>query len=246
MNNLEEKKVRKTPKRKVVKEPTLVETTQQRILEYISKDGYQVNQVLPKENELAESLNVSRVVIREALSRLRVLGFIETKRKKGTILISPQPFSLVELIVNSGALNKESIRDLYELRLMLEIGSADFIFERRNEESMQRLKELVEEEVECTDVERLIEIDIEFHSVLYRMANSVSLSNFQSVLGQIFTLYPKSRDRKKEEVISHYGLYKILETGTADLFRSAMRLHLTYQFENRNNYLEEYYKKTHH
>lgn len=227
------------------KELTLVETAQQQILDYVTKGGYQSNQILPKENELAEKLGVSRVVIREALGRLRVLGFLETKKKKGTILVSPQPFGIMEVIINSGALSESSVRDLYELRLMLELGLADFIFERKNDKGMQELLKLVEEEDACKDPKRLVEIDVEFHSVLYKMANSRSLYNFQKLLGKIFMLYPQQRDKnwRKGEIITHRSLYRILETGNPETFRSAMRLHLTNQFENRDRYIERYYGK---
>lgn len=227
------------------KELTLVESTQQQILNFITKDGFQSNLPLPKEEELAESLGVSRVVLREALSRLRALGFLETKKKKGTILVSPQPFGIMEIIINSGALDEASVRDLYELRLMLEIGIADFVFERKDEYGMSKLLELVEEEETCEDNRRLVEIDILFHTTLYQMANSRSLSHFQSLIGKIFTLYPKQRPQnwRQHEIITHRSLYRILQNGTPDAFRSAMRLHLTYQFENRDKYLKAYYDK---
>ena len=58
---------------------SLVEQTQRDILKYISQ--HSENPHLPKEQEFVEILSVSRVVVREALSRLRALGIIETKRK---------------------------------------------------------------------------------------------------------------------------------------------------------------------
>lgn len=227
------------------KELTLVEITQQQILDYVSKDGYKSNSVLPKEDEFASIFRVSRVVVREALSRLRALGFLETKKKKGTVLISPQPFGILEIIINSGGLDENSIRDLYELRLMLEVGLADFVFERKDEQGISRLLNLIEEEELCEDHKRLVEIDVEFHAILYQMANSRSLSNFQSLIGKIFTLYPGTRSEnwRQQEIISHRSLYHILEKGTPDAFRSAMRLHLTYQFENRDKYLKAYYDR---
>lgn len=225
------------------RESSLVETTQQQILDYINNQGLKVNDTLPKENELADSLGVSRVVVREALSSLRSLGFVETKKRKGTILLSPKPFDVIEVIISSGTLSENTIRDLYELRLMLEIGMADFVFERKDAAGMARLLQLVEEEELCEDSQRLVEIDIEFHSVLYKMANSKSLSNFQNLLGKIFLLYPLQRpkDWRVQEIITHRSLYRILDTGNAEAFRSAMRLHLTYQFENSEKYLKTYY-----
>ena len=226
------------------KELTLVETTQQQILDYITKNGYRSNIILPKENELANTLGVSRVVIREALSRLRVLGFLETKKKKGTMLVSPQPFDVMKIIINSGALDKSSIKDLHELYLMLEVGLADFIFERKDEENMSKLLKLVEEEEVCKNVKRLIDIDIEFHSILYKMANNQSLSVFQNLITNIFAFYhQKIKEPKQPEIITHRSLYTILKNGNPETFRSAMRLHLTYQFENKDKYPAAYLSK---
>lgn len=227
------------------KELTLVENVQDRILAYITKGGYQTNTLLPKEDEFAARLGVSRVVVREALSRLRALGFLDTRKKKGTVLISPQPFGVMELIVNSGALDEASVKDLYELRLMLEIGIADFVFERKSKEGMDKLLALIEEEEDCTDSNRLVDIDIEFHTVLYEMANSRSFSSFQNMLGKIFTLYDHERPEnwRKHEIINHRALYHLLENGNPESFRSAMRLHLSNKFENKEKYLQIYYDR---
>lgn len=229
----------------IKKELTLVEATQQQILDYVTKDGYKNNMSLPKENELAEILGVSRVVIREALSSLRALGFLETKKKKGSVMTSPEPFDLFKMIIRSGALSEDTVSDLYELRLMLEIGLADFIFERKTEEGMARLMEIIEEEEACDDPQKLADLDVKFHTVLYQMANSRALSSFQSLIGKIFVVYPKQgKQERRPEIFTHRSLYHVLDTGNPDLFRSAMRLHLTYQFENKGKYLSEYYKKT--
>lgn len=229
----------------IKKESTLVETTQQQILDYVTKDGYQTNMSLPKESELAEKLGVSRVVVREALSSLRALGFLETKKKKGTVMVSPEPFDLFKMIIQSGALSEDTIRDLYELRLMLEIGLADFIFERKTDEGMAQLLEIIEQEELCDDPEMLAELDIQYHTILYKMANSRALSSFQSLIGKIFTLYPrKGKKERLPEIITHRSLYHILRTGNSDSFRSAMRLHLTYQFDNKKKYLDEFQKKS--
>lgn len=226
------------------KELTLVEATQQQILDYVTKDGYQTNMPLPKESELTEILGVSRVVVREALSSLRALGFLETKKKKGTIMISPEPFDLFKMIIRSGALSEETVNDLYELRLMLEIGLADFIFERKTDEGMAQLMQVIEEEEVCDNPHKLAELDIQFHTILYKMTNSRSLSSFQSLIGKTFSLYPrKERKDRLPEIITHRSLYHILKTGNPDSFRSAMRLHLTYQFENKEKYIKEYYSK---
>jgi DNA-binding FadR family transcriptional regulator len=215
-------------------DPTLTEQTEQQILKYVTENGYQVGDVFPKESEFAEILGVSRVVIREALGRLRMMGFIETKRKRGTVLKSPDMFYGVKTIVNSGKLDLESLKDLYEVRIMLEIGMADFIYLRKTDESIKLLENLVarEEATDVNDLETLAALDIQFHTLLYKISGNKSLGTFQNLLNTLFTTYSRSKNWRNRQIISHATLVGILKKGTTDAFRSAMRLHLNTRFED--------------
>lgn len=236
---------------------TLVEQTQRDILKYISENK---DSKLPKENELSELLGVSRVVIREALSRLRAVGIIETKRKKGSTVVVPEVFGVLKSIVSSGLLDKQTLRDLYELRLMLEIGMSDFIFASKTEEQMRQLDEIVGEEDRLWNqmaveedmdkrfdlAKELTNIDVRFHSKLFEMTGNKSLIDFQYILRHLFTLYyPKTgtEDYHSRVLVSHISLFNILRTGTPDAFRMSMRLHLKTQFDNMEMILDNTFNK---
>lgn len=231
---------------------TLVEQTQRDILKYISQNGNSSR--LPKEQEFVELLGVSRVVVREALSRLRAVGIIETKRKKGTVVVVPEVFGVLKSIVASGLLDKDTLRDLYQLRLMLEIGMADFIYMNRTDAQMEELDRIVAEEVSLSNemataddmdqryaiAKKLTDVDVRFHSKLFEMTGNKSLIDFQYILRHLFTLYyPKIRtDYHSRTLVSHVSLYNILRTSTPDAFRMGMRLHLKTQFDNMESILE--------
>ncbi|WP_212004599.1 FadR/GntR family transcriptional regulator [Chitinophaga sp. HK235] len=222
------------------KDLTLAEQIERKILKYISEKGYKVGDALPKENELADILGVSRVVLREALSRLRILGFIETKRKRGTVLTSPNIFYGFKTILASGTLDKDALKDLYEVRLMLEIGMADFLFLHKTDRYLDDLQRIVEEENLAEDAELLTKLDIRFHSTLYKMSGNKSLYAFQNLLNTLFATYaPRRDDWKVKQIISHQALLEILKCGTADAFRTAMRLHLHTRFENMDTLFPE-------
>lgn len=215
------------------KDLTLAEQTERKILKYIAEKGFQTGDALPKENELSEILGVSRVVVREALSRLRILGFVETRRKRGTVLTSPNIFYGIKTILTSGTLDKDALKDLYEVRLMLEIGMADFLFMHREERYLAELQKIISEENVTTDSEMLTRLDIRFHSTLYKMSGNKSLFAFQNLLNTLFaTFAPRRKDWKVKQIISHESLLEILRSGTPDSFRVAMRLHLNTRFEN--------------
>ena len=162
------------------------------------------------------------------------MGFIETKRKRGTVLKSPDMFYGVKTIVNSGKLDLESLKDLYEVRIMLEIGMADFIFLRKTEESLKTLDNIVanEEATDVDDLETLASLDIQFHTTLYKMSGNKSLGTFQNLLNTLFTTYSRSKNWRSRQIISHATLVGILKKGTTDAFRTAMRLHLNTRFED--------------
>jgi DNA-binding FadR family transcriptional regulator len=224
----------------VKKDSTLVEQTQRNVLKYIADRSYEVNSSLPKEQELADILGVSRVVVREALSRIRALGFIETKKKKGTVVIMPEIFGVLKLIVGSGILNKESLKELYELRLMLEIGMADFIFRNKTEAGIKIVEDIVFREMEATTTEESIALDIQFHSTLYSITGNKGLQDFQNLLAPLFKYYaPRTKDYRDKQIVSHRGLLEVLRTGTADSFRLAMRMHLNTQFEHMSKILDD-------
>ena len=231
----------------------MVEQTQRDILKYISQNGNSSR--LPKEQEFVELLGVSRVVVREALSRLRAVGIIETKRKKGTVVVVPEVFGVLKSIVASGLLDKDTLRDLYQLRLMLEIGMADFIYMNRTDAQMEELDRIVAEEVSLSNemataddmdqryaiAKKFTDVDVRFHSKLFEMTGNKSLIDFQYILRHLFTLYyPKLRtDYRSRTLVSYVSLYNILRTSTPDAFRMGMRLHLKTQFDNMESILEK-------
>ncbi|MGL4956848.1 MAG: FadR/GntR family transcriptional regulator [Bacteroidales bacterium] len=222
----------------------LVIQTQENILRYLADKGYEPQVVLPKENELAEIIGVSRSIIREALSSLRTLGFLETKKKKGSVLIAPKIFSMLKLVLSSGLLAQNTIKDLYELRLMLEIGMTDYVFRHRNTKYISQLEEIVQREEQCSNSEEFREIDILFHSKLYEMSHNESLIDFQQLLSSLFKLYAvQNTENRKYDIINHRALLSILKTGNADSFRSAMRMHLERQYSHEEEYVSLYCKK---
>ena len=214
-------------------EGTLAEQTEKKMLAYIARNNYKIGEALPTEDEFADMLGVSRVVIREALSRLRMLGIVETRRKRGTVLKSPDFFGGMQAIIDSGTLQENALRDLFELRLMLEIGMSDFIFMHKTDADLEALQAIVDREELTLNTEESIRLDINFHSTLYNISGNKSLKQFQQLLEPLFSIYaPRKKNWKVKQIIQHPGLLEILRSGSPEAFRTAMRLHLNTQFES--------------
>lgn len=207
------------------------ENTQDRILKYIKENGYQYNSILPKCEEMAKILGVSRAVVREAYSGLRSMGFIETRQKRGTVLVKPDIFGTLRYIVSSGLLDQDTIADLYDLRTMLEIGMVDLVISNRTKEKIEELMKIVDEEEKTDDRNKRIEYDVRFHSVLYSMTGNKNLEEFQYILKILFSYY--NVWGTKYTIISHRSLVELVNRGDTELFRAAMRMHLDYHTINK-------------
>src|SRR6185437_14305467 len=98
---------------------------------------------IPKELELAETLGVSRTVIREALLRLRMMGLIESRKKRGAVITSPDLFGIMGKSMNPHILDQETLKEIFEIRLVLEIGMADLLYQRKTAKNIAELRKIV-------------------------------------------------------------------------------------------------------
>ncbi len=220
---------------KTVDNSSLVDKVEANLVELLQERKLKVGDSIPKETELAEALGVSRTVIREALLRLRMMGLIESKKKKGAVITSPDLFGIMGRSMNPHILDQETLKEMFELRLVLEIGMADFIFQRIKKEDIEELKAIVSQEPPATEHHLFnIEHEVAFHGKLYEITGNETLKKFQKMLLPVFAYVHNSGLLKKpaniKKFVSHKGLVDIIENGSPELFRNAMRNHLENHF----------------
>ena len=214
---------------------SLVDKVEANLVELLQSRKLKVGDVIPKEIEVVETLGVSRTVIREALARLRTMGLIESKKKKGSVITSPDIFGIMSKSMNPHILDQETLKEIFEIRLVLEIGMADFIFQKITKEDIKELKEIVKNEPLSSE-SHLFNIDheIKFHGKLYEITGNKTMKTFQRMLLPIFDYVHNSgllqKQLEQKKFVSHKGLVDILENGSPELFRNAMRNHLENHF----------------
>ncbi len=130
---------------------SLVDKVEESLVELLRQQKLKVGDSIPKEIELAQTLGVSRTVVREALLRLRMMGLIESKKKKGAVITSPDLFGIMSKSLNPHVLDQDTLKEMFEIRLVLEIGMADFLFQRIKKEDIDELREIVSKEPPVTD-----------------------------------------------------------------------------------------------
>lgn len=220
---------------KSVDTSSLVDKVESNLVGLLQQRKLKVGDAIPTELELSKSLGVSRTVVREALLRLRMMGLIESRKKKGAVITSPDLFGVLSKSMNPHILDQDTLREIFEIRLVLEVGMADFIFQRITKDDIDQLKQIVASEPPATE-HYLFNIghEIAFHGKLYDITGNETLKKFQRMLLPVFDYVHHSGLLKKQPVIrkfvSHKGLVDILENGSPELFRNGMRNHLENHF----------------
>lgn len=207
----------------------LVEQTEKKLLTYLSKSGTKAGTPFPTEKELGQELGVSRTVIREALNRLKAMGIIDSRTNRGSVVASPDILQLMEKAFVPQILDQETLKEIFELRLVLEVGICDLVFMRTTRSDLVELKKIVAEEPDSNGSVFDVEHEIAFHSKLYELTGNNTLSRLQSLLLPSFQYaYDNHIIAHSENIdyMSHKDLIRELESGTADSYRNGMRKHL--------------------
>ncbi|MGN7787838.1 FadR/GntR family transcriptional regulator [Niabella sp. 22666] len=221
-----------------IESATMADMVELRLREFLKKKAFKPGDALPKELELAEALDVSRNVVREALSRLRMLGMIESKKKRGTILAEPDIMNGFERVMDPLLLDQKTLQDLFELRLVLEMGLADLLFARITSKGIEELEKIVEKEVNKIQQPFRLKFEIDFHSKLYQMTGNETFFRFQNILLPVFEYVVKEEQKltgkAKVGKVTHRDLLELIKKGKPEDFRKGMKEHLAPHYERVN------------
>lgn len=165
---------------------TLVDQLEKKLLQYIQKSELKNGDPLPSELFFAEKYNVSRNLVRETLSRLKMLNIIESRRRRGMIIKDPDPMANFVKVAKPSLLSERSMLDLIELRSAIEIGISPMIFRNVTDDDIDDLEKIVSEEEQYKGVRVGVDNEIKFHTRVYQIVNNNALMAFQNVVIPIF------------------------------------------------------------
>jgi GntR family transcriptional repressor for pyruvate dehydrogenase complex len=110
--------------------PRLTELITERLLALMRSGHLKEGSKLPPERDLADMLGVSRTMVREALSALRLAGLVERRPGMGTVITRiPGPGVNLDGYVEAGV----SIIHLLEARMAVELGIVHVLCEQRRD-----------------------------------------------------------------------------------------------------------------
>lgn len=212
---------------KIVLLPDIVE---ERIRRYIVRHNLRPGDALPKEIQFVKLFGVTRNVVREALSRLRMFGLIESKKRRGMILAHPDILVGFERLARLDVLDKRTETGLFDLRLVLELGLTDLICLRKTKNDINELRQIVrnQQQVKANSAE-WDNLDIAFHRRLYRIAGNVLIDRLLDIINTFFRICRRRgvwNIKEGKPSPSHRDLLNALEQNDVRRFRENMRRHL--------------------
>ncbi len=166
-----------------VQRMTVSEEVVKRLIGLVNNGAVRPGERLPSERELMEQLNVGRSSVREALRSLTLAGLLETRPGSGTYVTQNLSNFIVEQVEWSALLRKHELLELYEVRTPLEIQAAVLASERASPDDIERLERAIQElEASGEEVEKQVEADLAFHTVIAEAARNQVLSQLLSIL----------------------------------------------------------------
>lgn len=192
---------------------------------------YPPGSTLPAEVEFSETLEVSRSAYREAVQVLIAKGLVERRTKAGTRVLPRDRWNLLDPEVLAWAFAGEPsldfIRNLFELRAIVEPAAAALAAERHDKADLKAMKDALTQMTRHTLAsEAGRTADRDFHAAILRATRNDALVALSSSIsaGVNWTTHFKQRARAlpRNPIPDHRRVYEAIAAGDPKAAREAM------------------------
>lgn len=222
---------------KITCSTTLVDQVVESIVNFFRENNLKPGSLIPKEIDLASSIGVSRSVVREALSQLKMLGLVESRTKRGMVLCEPNIFAGMKLAVNPNLFGDAQIYDILQFRTALEIGISDDIIGNVTDDDIRELEEIIKNGSIPGHNLYTLASDTQFHTKLISLTGNQTMTHFQEIIYPIMvflrTKFSSQIDpynaevMKRRPLVTHDDLLNIIKKRDANAYREAIKNHLS-------------------
>ena len=216
-----------------IQKQNLCEQLTSAIIHYIQEGTWLLGQKLPGEIELANSFEVSRNIMREALKILENFGILDAKNGIGTF-VSPNALENIQNMNFFYSLkDNTSVEMILEMRLMVEPDAAYFAALRIQENRIAELKKLSEEQIKKYETFPDYQDDFDLHLAIAHYSGNILCENFcHSLLKQLqnslyseFNKYSSTKTRE-DNISAHTAIVNAIIEHKAELAHHLMKDHL--------------------
>ncbi|MDZ7858751.1 FadR/GntR family transcriptional regulator [Sphaerotilus sp.] len=204
------------------------------------RDGQlQPGQRLPTEAALVERFGVSRTVVREALSRLKTLGLVESRQGSGAFVRAVPRTALDQLVLAPDG-SVDAVIQMVEVRRALEAECAALAAARRTPQALKQIKVAMQaiDKAVASGGDGVTE-DVAFHAAVAQAARNPFLLATLGYLNQFLldatrvTRANEARRQDQEQAVrnEHAAIVAAIEAGDVNRARAAGALHMVHAAE---------------
>ncbi len=246
----------RAPLNAVARPQSLADETYRQLLMQLEMGLWQVGSKLPPEMALAESLGVSRPVVREALARLKADGRIETRQGSGAVVADRNKIAAFRFAKSGGVGTTEpeadaadiAEREMLELRQIVESGAAELAAKRRTDADVAAIHAAVdamdgalEKKSDGSDV------DDAFHNAIAAATHNAQLTKFVEFVGAQFSASRKATWDKTGYGVGitevgqddHRAILKAIDGGDAAKAKRLSHAHVQRAIDRVNRRIDE-------
>lgn len=215
------------------------------IIDLIQSEKWPKGKRLPGEIELANSFNVSRNIMREALKILENFGILIVKNGVGTYVSESSLENIQNMNFFYSLKNNNSVELILEMRLMIEPDAAYFAALRIQEEGIDELQTLSRNLLQKYEEVPNYQDDFELHMAIAHFSGNILCENLcNSLLNQLQnSLYAEfnkysSKKTKEENLSTHIAIIKAIVEHKSALAKELMEKHLLRRIKLINPYFQ--------
>lgn len=180
---------------------------------------------------LQADFDVSRTVIREAIKVLSAKGLTDARPRRGTFVRDREHWALLDPDVLrwrfAEPVEPRLLRDLNEVRLVIEPAGAALAASRRDQAAIADLRAALDELDAATTPDGVTTADIRFHRRLLAAAGNELLAQIDVVIdvglrARDYLVFSSSDSLKDPDVAAHRAVVDAVATADADAARQRM------------------------
>jgi len=161
------------------------------------KEGDSLNEL-----KISQELGVSRTPVREALMQLELEGLVNTIPNKGALVVG---------------VSDKDIKDIYEIRILIEGLAARLCAENITEEEIKALDKIIDLQefyLMKQDTDQIWRLDSDFHNILYDASRSrplrYMLTSFHNYIKRARDISMHAEGRAEKAVREHRAILEAI------------------------------------
>jgi DNA-binding FadR family transcriptional regulator len=172
---------------------------------------------------LESEFEVSKTVVREAIRVLAAKGLVETRQRRGTVVLPRERWALLDADVlrwrGGQAPDFAFLENLAEVRGIVEPAAARLAAQRRTDEDLVRLDDALDAMTSAAP-QTIATADVRFHRAILEATHNELLTQMEVVLAaglQLRDEFVHVSSEASDSIPAHRALLEAIRAGDADL-----------------------------